>query len=373
VGRVRVLEVDRKDFQGMLAWFHPASFAVMKRLALLVADRLRENMARIAHVDGFDPPPTTFDPPLDAAHRGCSFRWRDFLPRLPFFADMTAGDLDRFVSITGGEVFQVPRGTTVLHAGAVPDRCYLLLRGAIERRLVDPRGSRRLEVLGPGRAVGEASLLLGCERSGQSIAREDAVLLELPRAAFEALTGDAHRVSFKFLGALTRGLIERMCHATRLVSRLEHERFAGREVPHADEASSEHLWVRRQGGAEVLVVDDSAMNRAILRTRLEQMGHLPTEAIDGEDALRILAGQRFDAILLDVRMPRLDGYETLAHLKATPELAPIPVIMITAVEGLDSAIRCLRLGAEDYLPRLFEDGVLRARLDACLERGHLRG
>lgn len=373
VGRVRALEVDRKDFQGMLAWFHPASFAVMKRLCLLVAERLRETTARIAQLDGFEAPAARDEPPRDALHRGCDWDWRAFLPVLALFEDFTRGDIERLLAVTGAEVWSAPRGADLFHEGAHPRSCQVLLRGAVERRIVHPRGSRRLEVIPPGRAVGEMSLLLGCDRVARSIAREDAVLLEVPGEAFEALTGDAERVSFKFLAALTRGLIDRLCRANRLVSRLERERFTGAQVPYADEASSDHLWPSKAAGAEVLVVDDAPMNRAILRAHLAQMGHAATEVADGMAALELLQERRFDAILLDVKMPRLDGYETLARLKESPELQSIPVVMITAVEGLESAVRCLRLGAEDYLPRVFDAGVLRARLDACLERGRLRG
>lgn len=373
VGRVRAFEVDRKDFQGLLAWFHPASFAVMKRLALLVAERLRETTARIAHLDGIEAPAACEEAPWEAARRGCAWDWRAFLPALPFFEDFTPADVARFVEAVGGSAWTVPAGTTWFHAGARPLGCHLLLRGAVERRIVDARRGRRVEVIAPGRAVGETSLLLGGARAVRSVAREDTVSLEVPAAAFEALTSDARRVSFKFLGALTRGLIDRLCRANRLVGRLERERFAGSEVPRADEASSEHLWAERAVRANVLVVDDSPMNRAILRAHLEQMGHATTEAADGAEALELLGGRRFDAILLDVQMPRMGGYETLERLKASPELRSIPVVMVTAVEALESAVRCLRLGAEDYLPRVFEAGALRARLDACLDRGRLRG
>jgi CheY-like chemotaxis protein len=369
VGPVRALEVDRKDFQGMLTWFQPASFAVLRRLALLVAERLRETTTRIAHLHAIDPPPAAVEPPWDEARRGCAWDWRAFLPALPFFESFTAADIDRFVELTGGRVWSVPRGTTWLHEGAPATGCHLLLRGAVERRLVHHRRSRRIEVISPGRVVGETAMLLERDRAARSVAREDTVSLEIPGGAFAALTGEARRVSFRFLGALTRGIIERLCRANRLVSRLERERYAGAEVPHADEVSSEHLWAERGASADVLVVDDSPMNRAVLRAHLEAMGHAATEAADGVEALALLGRRRFDAILLDVTMPRMDGYETLARLKASPALQAIPVVMITAVEGLDSAVRCLRLGAEDYLPRVLDAGALRARLDACLGRG----
>jgi len=91
-------------------------------------------------------------------------------------------------------------------------------------------------------------------------------------------------------------------------------------------------------------------------------------AVDGEKALQRLREQPFDLVLLDVMMPKLDGYGTLAGLKADEKLRAIPVIMISALDELSSVVRCIEAGAEDYLPKPFNPTLLRARIGACLEK-----
>jgi len=122
----------------------------------------------------------------------------------------------------------------------------------------------------------------------------------------------------------------------------------------------------------VLVVDDNQMNRALLRERLVRQALYVEEADDGHDALRKLAAKPFDLVLLDVMMPGLDGFDTLRSIKTDPALCEIPVLMISAFGETDSVVRCLQLGAEDYLPKPFEPAVLRARVGTCLERKRLR-
>jgi DNA-binding response OmpR family regulator len=90
--------------------------------------------------------------------------------------------------------------------------------------------------------------------------------------------------------------------------------------------------------------------------------------VDGEQALQRLKEQPFDLVLLDVMMPKLDGYGTLAGLKADEKLRAIPVIMISALDELSSVVRCIEAGAEDYLPKPFNPTLLRARIGACLEK-----
>jgi adenylate cyclase len=122
----------------------------------------------------------------------------------------------------------------------------------------------------------------------------------------------------------------------------------------------------------VLVVDDNQMNRALLRERLVRQALYVEEADDGHDALRKLAAKPFDLVLLDVMMPGLDGFDTLRSIKTDPALCEIPVLMISALGEIDSVVRCLQLGAEDYLPKPFEPAILRARVGICLDRKRLR-
>src|SRR5437764_11170143 len=114
------------------------------------------------------------------------------------------------------------------------------------------------------------------------------------------------------------------------------------------------------------------MNRIMLSRYITRLGYRATLAENGRQALDKLQGEPFDLVLLDVEMPEMDGYQVLEHLKTTPRLRDIPVIMISAVEELESVVRCIELGAQDYLPKPFNPVVLRARLIACLERKRLR-
>ncbi len=122
----------------------------------------------------------------------------------------------------------------------------------------------------------------------------------------------------------------------------------------------------------VLVVDDVAANRDVLATRLSLQGLTVEEAEDGREALRKLEQERFDLVFLDVTMPELDGYEVLRRIKGDVELRDIPVLMLSALDDRESLVRCLELGADDYLPKPFEPSVLRARVGACLEKKRWR-
>jgi CheY-like chemotaxis protein len=124
--------------------------------------------------------------------------------------------------------------------------------------------------------------------------------------------------------------------------------------------------------ATILVVDDNEMNREVLSRRLEKQGHVIVSAEDGERALQEIEKQSFDLILLDIMMPKLNGYEVLERLKANPHQREIPVIVISAVGELESVVKCIELGAEDYLFKPFNPILLKARLNSTLEKKRLR-
>ena len=129
------------------------------------------------------------------------------------------------------------------------------------------------------------------------------------------------------------------------------------------------------GRCQVLVVDDARLNRMLLGHALEQQGHAVTMAEHGRAALELLHGQgapSFDVVLLDLLMPEMDGFEVLQHIKGDPGLRHIPVIMISAVEELVSVVRCLELGAADYLLKPFNAAILRARISGSLAGKRLR-
>src|SRR5262245_52894721 len=121
----------------------------------------------------------------------------------------------------------------------------------------------------------------------------------------------------------------------------------------------------------VLVVDDDPLNRMLLTRGLEQEGHRVGSAANGQEALEILRENPFDVVLLDIVMPELDGVSVLERLKRDPVLQHVPVIMISAVDEIDTVVHCIEMGAEDYLPKPFNSVLLRARINAALAKKHL--
>jgi CheY-like chemotaxis protein/tRNA A-37 threonylcarbamoyl transferase component Bud32 len=143
----------------------------------------------------------------------------------------------------------------------------------------------------------------------------------------------------------------------------EPEPAAARAAPAAEAAPAQ---------ARMLIVDDGAENRDVLRRRLEREGHAVETAENGRRALELVAQRPFDLVLLDVLMPELDGYAVLDALKGSPATRDIPVIMISALDELEGIVRCIERGAEDYLHKPFDPVLLRARINASLEKKRLR-
>ena len=127
-----------------------------------------------------------------------------------------------------------------------------------------------------------------------------------------------------------------------------------------------------EGDATILVVDDDAANRDVLARRLVRLGYRVAEAVDGRAALAAMANSDIDLVLLDLMMPELDGFGVLEQRRQDPALRDIPVIMISAIDEADGIVRCIELGAEDYLPKPFDPVLLKARIGACLEKKRLR-
>ena len=139
------------------------------------------------------------------------------------------------------------------------------------------------------------------------------------------------------------------------------------ELQNEDEPQSED-------GGLLLIVDDNEDNRDVLARRLQKQGHWAITAASGAEALSVLAEQPFDLVLLDVMMPEMDGYEVLFRIKSEPQTRHLPVIMISALDELESVVRCIDMGAADYLPKPFNPTLLRARVGASLreKRAHDR-
>jgi adenylate cyclase len=184
------------------------------------------------------------------------------------------------------------------------------------------------------------------------------------RSAAEALR---RRASDPARGALVADL-DRICLAT---GRLEELLRDPAGTPAAVPGGGVERAAPRDGPAAILVVDDSEENRDMLARRLRRQGHGVLTAAGGHAALEVLGERPVDLVLLDVMMPDLDGYAVLQRIKSDPGLRDIPVVMISALDELDSVVRCIQLGAEDYLGKPFDAVLLNARIGACLDKKRL--
>ncbi|WP_299640387.1 response regulator, partial [uncultured Ruegeria sp.] len=101
----------------------------------------------------------------------------------------------------------------------------------------------------------------------------------------------------------------------------------------------------------LLIVDDNKVNRLLLSRNVELLGHKASVAENGRVAMEMLSSQSFDLLLLDIEMPEMDGFQVLEAINADPDLRELPVLVTSSVEGLDNIVRCIELGAEDYLPK----------------------
>ena len=123
---------------------------------------------------------------------------------------------------------------------------------------------------------------------------------------------------------------------------------------------------------KILIVDDEPFNVDYLEQELEELQYQTSSAVNGQDALAKVECESPDLILLDIMMPVLDGFQVLSQLKANPATRDIPVVVISANSDLQSIVKGIQLGAEDYLPKPFEPTLLRARIASSLEKKHLR-
>lgn len=124
--------------------------------------------------------------------------------------------------------------------------------------------------------------------------------------------------------------------------------------------------------ASLLVVDDKESNRDLLSRRLDRQGFNVEVAENGRQALEMIRKYDYDLVLLDIIMPEMNGYQVLAEIKKDSDLMNIPVIMISALDEIDSVVRCIEMGAEDYLQKPFNQVILKAKISASLERRRLR-
>ncbi len=122
----------------------------------------------------------------------------------------------------------------------------------------------------------------------------------------------------------------------------------------------------------ILIVDDVENNRLLFSRQLQRQGYEIDTASNGFEALEKLGQGEYDLILLDFMMPDLNGFEVLSRLKADDKLRHVPVIMISANDEIEQVIRCIEIGAEDYLPKPLNSTLLRARITSTLDKKRYR-
>ena len=129
---------------------------------------------------------------------------------------------------------------------------------------------------------------------------------------------------------------------------------------------------RGGNGARLLLADDNKVNRLLMTRHLESLGHRVATAENGRVALEMLRREPYDLLLLDIEMPELDGFQVLEALLSDLQLRDLPVVVTSSLEGLDNVVRCIELGAEDYLQKPVNPVLLKARIGASLEKKRLR-
>lgn len=201
----------------------------------------------------------------------------------------------------------------------------------------------------------------------------------------EDLVSDAHartREDLDKIGRAARGLAELITREVQpgrmlLVGDRDEkvgipDRTSQTPIETKGEESPSETLLRVDEGAKILIVDDQPENCTVLARRLEKEGHSCESEHDGAAALEKLAAEPFDLVLLDIMMPGIDGREVLRRIKTDERLRHLPVIMISALDQIESVVACIEQGAEDYLPKPFNPVLLRARIGASLERKRLR-
>ena len=127
-----------------------------------------------------------------------------------------------------------------------------------------------------------------------------------------------------------------------------------------------------RGAARLLVADDNKVNRLLLQRSLELQGHAVECAANGRVALEMLRQGSYDLMLLDMEMPEMDGFQVLEQLTNDKALRDLPVIVTSSLEGIAHVVRCIELGAEDYLVKPVNPALLKARIGASLDKKRLR-
>ncbi|MCP4400570.1 MAG: response regulator [bacterium] len=210
----------------------------------------------------------------------------------------------------------------------------------------------------------------GLELGDAAKVRMAAHTLKSSSADFGAMTLSKINKELEMIGKSGNlaGAAELITESEAEFRRAKPELEALREGKNLGEISAEGKGINQ---GHILVVDDYPINRQKLTKLLEQLGHTVTTAENGKQALEKIERESLDLMLLDILMPEMDGYQVLEHLNHHDISRSLPVIVVSALDEMDSVIKCIEMGAEDYLPKPFDPVLLKARISASLEKKRL--
>ena len=127
----------------------------------------------------------------------------------------------------------------------------------------------------------------------------------------------------------------------------------------------------KRAAARLLAADDNEHSRELLAITLKAEGHEVVTAAYGMEAWDAIQRENFDLVLLDIEMPRMSGFDVLKAMRESQRHRHVPVIVISSMDEMESVVTCIEMGAEDHLPKPFNHSLLKARIDASLEKKRL--
>ena len=225
--RVEGWFIERDDFRGLVAQRAPAARRVQHAITLVLSQKLRALNAKVLEIPAPEDKPrrSGSEPesdPLAGVERPkeVAFDYKPFLPSLPVFDGFDAAEIDEVLAVS--HLLELPAGHGVFCAGLPSQACFIVVRGAVEIRARHARRERRMAVLGPGQLIGYMSALERGVHGSDAAVREQAVLLEIPRPAFDALYHGTTPASTKLHRGIQRSLLSSLDqtnrHLTRLIS-----------------------------------------------------------------------------------------------------------------------------------------------------------
>ena len=218
--------IERDDFRSLVAQRVPAALRIQHALTLVLSDKLRALNAKVLDVAAPEDKPSArrsngADPLADVPRANkASFDFKPFLPHLPVFEGFDQGEIEEVVSVS--TMLELPRGQKIFALGQPSSACFIVVRGAVKIRAQHAKRERRMAVLGPGQLLGYMSAIEKSVHGSDAVVREQALLLEIPREAFEKLYFGASPASTKLHRAIQKSLLSSLGqtnrHLTRLIS-----------------------------------------------------------------------------------------------------------------------------------------------------------